>query len=253
MPSQHVSTFAAPDGTVLAYRDVGAGHPVILLHGFVATGAMWSDAGITDRFVQQGFRVILPDLRGHGASARPHAAPADVLAADGLALIDALGLETYALGGYSLGARVAVRMLVRGARPTRALLGGQGMEQVRGSRGDRYRPMLTALAEGRAGDDGAAEWLRRSGNDPRALLAVLDTLVPTTPSELGAVPTESLVVLGAGDERRASGPALAQSLGDARYIEVPGDHAGALATPEFGEVAVDFLSPGPSSSGSDGA
>ena len=58
----------------------------------------------------QGYRVILPDLRGHGDSARPHdpaAYPPDALADDGLALIEQLGLTDYDLGGYSLGAAAA--------------------------------------------------------------------------------------------------------------------------------------------------
>src|SRR3546814_20434743 len=73
----------------------------------------------------------MPDLRAHGESARPHdhsAYPGDVLAGDGFALIRHLGLEhgDYDLGGYSLGARTVVRLLVRGARPRRAVLAGLG-------------------------------------------------------------------------------------------------------------------------------
>ncbi len=73
-------------------------------------------------FSAPGHRVIMPDLRGHGASGRPHEAsayPPDVLADDGLAVVSALGLSNngYDLFGYSMGGRVVLRMLVRGARP----------------------------------------------------------------------------------------------------------------------------------------
>src|SRR3546814_1894661 len=66
-------------------------------------------------------------------SAKPHDAasyPKDVLADDGLALLRHLGLAEgeYDLGGYSLGARTTMRMLIRGARPRRAVLGGMGLQ-----------------------------------------------------------------------------------------------------------------------------
>ena len=85
------------------------------------------DTGIAGRIAGRGYRVILPDLRGHGASARPHDAaayPPDALADDGLALIEHLGLTGYDLGGYSLGGRTVIRILARGATPGRANVGG---------------------------------------------------------------------------------------------------------------------------------
>ncbi|MGH7745084.1 MAG: hypothetical protein ACREQ5_09835 [Candidatus Dormibacteria bacterium] len=54
--------------------------------------------------------------------------PPDVLDDDGLALIDWLGLDDYDLGGYSLGERIVLRMLVRGARPARAIVVGQRLD-----------------------------------------------------------------------------------------------------------------------------
>ncbi len=244
------STFTAPDGAVLSYREIGDGYPLILLHGFTATGRLWVDHGPAKMLAQNGFRVILPDMRGHGASARPTSAPPDALADDGLALIATLGLTRFALGGYSLGARIAVRMLVRGARPIRAVVAGQGLEQIGGSRGERYRPALSALVAGRAVADEAAdgrlvEWIARSGNDPRALLAVLDTLVPTPNDDLRTLTTETLVLMGADDPRRTSGRALAEALGNARYLEVPGDHGTAISTPAFAAAVLGFLESDP--------
>src|SRR3546814_11078338 len=69
----------------------------------------------TTRF-RSGFRLILPDLRGHGESGKPHdpaAYPPDALTEDGLALVEQMGLTDYDLGGYSLGARTTARMLAR--------------------------------------------------------------------------------------------------------------------------------------------
>ena len=80
----------------------------------------------------RGFRVIMPDLRGHGderaaARSRPPIRPT-CSPRDGLALIAHLGLADYDLGGYSLGARTAVRMVALGAAPRRLVVAGMGLE-----------------------------------------------------------------------------------------------------------------------------
>src|SRR5439155_17864411 len=86
--------WASRDGVELSYRSLGSGRPLVLFHGFTADGSQWVDHGPAAALAEQGYRVILPDLRGHGSSARPHdpaSYPPDVLADDGLALIDHLG------------------------------------------------------------------------------------------------------------------------------------------------------------------
>jgi len=74
-----------------------------------------------------------------------------------LALIARLELRDYDLGGYSLGARIAARMLALGATPGRAFLGGTGLEPIlhAAGRGDGYRRVLSRLALSAAPDGGA--------------------------------------------------------------------------------------------------
>ena len=118
----------ARDGLTLAYLEVGQGRPFVLLHGYLMTAeGAWLWTGLAE-LAAPGRRVIMPDLRGHGASGTPHdpaAYPRDVLADDGFALLDQLGLEEYDLGGYSLGGVTVARMLARGVRPGRAVICGQ--------------------------------------------------------------------------------------------------------------------------------
>jgi pimeloyl-ACP methyl ester carboxylesterase len=128
----------------------------------------------------------------------PLSYPPDVLADDGLALIDWLGLDDYDLGGYSLGGRIVLRMLVRGARPTRAIVAGQGLDAINRatSRNGRYRRVLTALVnrdtiEPGSPDEETAHWITQSGGDPQALLHILDTLVATPDAALCQVATRS--------------------------------------------------------------
>jgi pimeloyl-ACP methyl ester carboxylesterase len=163
----------------LAYREAGSGRPLILLHGFMGTGSDWLDQGPGGTLAKTGFRLVLPDFRGHGQSRRPHDRPAyppDVLADDTLALIRHLGLGAgeYDLGGYSLGGRIAVRMLARGAGPGHAVVAGQGVAKVAGPQGGGVnRRALTALADGVDLPPGSAEaqmaqWAAKQDADPRA-------------------------------------------------------------------------------------
>ena len=130
-PTRHV--FSAPDGVELAWHELGEGRAVVLLHGlFSDADTNWIRYGHAAEIASRGFRVIMPDLRGHGTSAQ--AARCGCLSAatswrdDGLALIDHLGLADYDLGGYSLGGRTAVRMVAKGARPRRLVVSGMGLQ-----------------------------------------------------------------------------------------------------------------------------
>ena len=207
-----VSRFAGHDGAQLAYRETGSGRPLILLHGFMGTGSYWLDQGPGGALAEQGFRLVLPDLRGHGESteiARSARYPPDVLADDGLALIEHLGLGAgqYDLGGYSLGGRIVVRMLARGAEPGRAVVAGQGLAKVSGPQGGGATQRgLTALVDGVALDPGSpdaqiAHWAGQIDADPQALLCVMGSLVPTPEDDLRRITTPTLVVIG--DRRRA--------------------------------------------------
>ena len=246
-----VVEFAGRDGVRLAYREIGAGRPLILLHGFMGMGSQWVDQGPGGRIAERGFRLVLPDFRGHGESTRSHdpaAYPPDVLADDGLALIEQLGLGPgeYDLGGYSLGGRIVVRMLARGAQPGRAVVAGQGLAKVSGPQGGgASQRSLTALAAGVALDPGSpdgqmARWAAELGADPRALLHVLAALVPTSEQELRRITTPTLVLIGDQDER-SDADKLAALLPAGRYGCVPGDHWGAFTAPEFGAAMEAFL------------
>src|SRR3546814_17096632 len=115
--------FNAADGVELAWHEMGEGRSVILIHGLFSTAhTNWVKYGAAAEVASRGFRVIMPDLRGHGLSAKPHDAassPTDVTADAGLALPRHLGLAAreYDLGGYSLGARPTQRMRIRGPSP----------------------------------------------------------------------------------------------------------------------------------------
>jgi pimeloyl-ACP methyl ester carboxylesterase len=247
----HLSYYAGRDGADLSYREVGEGRPIVLLHGFILSAEdTWIGSGIAARLAADGRRVIMPDLRAHGASARSHdpaAYPADALTDDGLALIDHLGLTDYDLGGLSIGGRVVVRMLTRGARPGRAIVAATGLEPIvqAAGRGDQYRRLLAAYGAGTLEPDPDAPWdvvayLRSVDADPVALTLVLDTFVDTPREALAAIETPTLVLAGEHEDR-GSVEGLAAVLPHATLRRVPGDHGTAHLSPEFTAAILDFL------------
>ncbi|WP_211214587.1 alpha/beta fold hydrolase [Actinomycetospora chiangmaiensis] len=237
--------FRAHDGIALAYLELGAGRPLVFVHGFTGSAAQLVDEGPAPALAAAGFRVILPDLRAHGDSAAPRdpsAWPPDVLADDGLALVEALGLDDYDLAGYSLGGRVVLRMLARGARPRRAVIAGQGRAAA-GADGPNtaaFRDRLSAISRGEVLDP-QGQWIVDHGFDPIALLHLLGTYAATPDDVLAAIPVPTLVLTGEDDRARLTAPALAASLGDGRFHAVPGDHVRAMVAPELGTAIVDFL------------
>jgi pimeloyl-ACP methyl ester carboxylesterase len=241
--------FSARDGARLAYREMGAGRPVVLIHGFFSTAMVnWVRYGHAEKLVARGFRVIMPDLRGHGDSAKSHdpaAYPPDILTEDGLALIERLQLLDYDLGGYSLGARTTVRMLVRGAAPRRAIVAGMGLQGIVDSqgRGEFFRRVLNHPGSFQRG---TAEWmaeafLKTVGGDPVALMAVLDSAVDTPLEAIRRIEIPTLVAAGAEDADNGSAAALAETFTHGRHVELPGNHMSAVARPELGSAIAEFL------------
>ncbi len=222
---------------------------MVLLHGlFSNADTNWIRFGHAEEIAGRGFRVIMPDLRAHGRSARPHDAgsyPPDVLARDGLALVDHLALGEYDLGGYSLGGRTAVRMIALGAGPLRLIVAGMGFQGLTstGPRNAHFKKILTGLG---SFERGSPEWmaeafLKTTKSDPAALLPLLDSFVDTPETVIAAIHQPTLVLSGVDDRDNGSATALATLLPDARYVEVPGNHMSAVTRPELGKAIADVL------------
>ncbi len=84
------------------------GHPLILLHGFPESARGWRRQ--VGPLTRAGFRVVMPDQRGYGASERPEGIAAyhlDRLAGDVISLADACGFRRFDLAGHDWGGLVA--------------------------------------------------------------------------------------------------------------------------------------------------
>ncbi len=98
------------NGARIAHIDVGRGFPVLLLHGL---GGSHDDWRLQLHEFAEHFRVIVPDLRGFGASERREPFTIQQHARDMLALLAALGIRRAHVVGLSMGGAIAIEMALR--------------------------------------------------------------------------------------------------------------------------------------------
>jgi pimeloyl-[acyl-carrier protein] methyl ester esterase len=214
------------DGRRLAYREAGEGRPLVLLHGWSMSSAVFNEAL---RALAGDFRLLVPDLRGHGASDPGNAYGLDDFAGDLRHWLDGLGVTGFDLLGWSLGGQVALRLgslagnhlgklLLVAATPcfvaregwTAGLPAGQVKAMTRGLR-RRYRETLDDFFAGQFAKDEVSParmaeiraFAAPAVDDETAaapILAALETLQATDMrEELGAIKVPTLVLHGERD------------------------------------------------------
>ncbi|MCW2899646.1 MAG: alpha/beta hydrolase fold protein [Streptosporangiaceae bacterium] len=249
-------------------RDVGEGTPLVLLHAFPLSSAMW--LAQREALVSR-FRVITPDLRGFGGSVLGDDEPSiDVMADDVAAMLDSKGIDRAVIGGLSMGGYVAMALCRRHAERVLGLVladtrGDADSEAVRADRlrvADRILadesvavlveellPRLVgpttlrqrALVYGRvrglvrAAPPRAAVWAQRAiAGRPEAFGVLRDTRVP------------ALVITGAEDglTTEDDSRAMAEALPNAELMVIPrAGHLSAVEQPElFNEAVAEFVS-----------
>lgn len=241
--------FEARDGVRLAWREMGEGAPVVLLHGLFSSAEVnWIKFGTAARVAEAGFRVIMPDLRIHGSSDAPHEAehyPPDVLVDDLEDLIAHLSLDDFDLGGFSLGARTSVRAVIAGMAPKRLILGGMGLAGLAGwqRRGAFFKRAIADYESAQRGDDIwlAVQFMKTMKVDRIAAGHLLDSFTDTSPDALAAITMPVLLVCGDKDQDNGSAEELAAALADARLTTIPGTHMSSVTEPALGEAIAAFL------------
>lgn len=91
----------------LAFEAIGAGPPVVILHGLFGAGRNWSQIA---RALATEYRVYLPDARNHGASPWAETMAYTDMALDVLALIEREQLQRPFLIGHSMGGKTAMAL-----------------------------------------------------------------------------------------------------------------------------------------------
>lgn len=250
-PSLH--RWTASDGVELAFHELGEGRPAILLHGLFSSAEMnWIRFGHAAEIAGRGFRVIMPDLRAHGHSGKPHdpaCYPRGVLARDLRELLAHLDLESFALGGFSLGARTVFEAVGEGVRPHQAFLAGMGLRGL-----NRWKKRKTFFLEAIDLFDSASrgdphwmaiQFMKTMDVDTAAAALLLETFVDAEPGWVDSFTMPTLVVCGSEDRDNGPPEELAQALPNGIYREVPGTHMSSVTKPEFGQAIAEFLSASP--------
>jgi non-heme chloroperoxidase len=107
-----MSTITVKDGTEIYYKDWGTGQPIVFHHGWPLSGDDWD--GQMMFFLQQGYRVIAHDRRGHGRSSQTAIGnDMDTYAADVAELVQALGLKDAIHIGHSTGGGEVIRYVAK--------------------------------------------------------------------------------------------------------------------------------------------
>ena len=244
-------SFSAP-ASAAASASASALPPVVLLHGFAASGDEdFIATGWPESLIAAGRSVEVVDLPGHGRSAGVSgdaATTAAVVATLAGVLTGFNAGDGVDLVGYSLGARLAWELPVATGRVRRLVLGGlspfEPFAAVDVDAGARAARDASAAADPGADPLVAmmAAMVSAPGRDTASLLALMAGLgsQPFDPAAgLPAVPT--LIAAGADDVMTSGLEAVAATLPDAVFVRVPGDHRGALDSTAFRDAAIRFL------------
>ena len=203
------------NGLDIAYDIHGGGPPLVLLHGATSIGRQ--DFAAQVPLFSKAFQLILPEARGHGRTrwAAEHGFRYDMLVDDLAAFVDALGLETFHLAGFSMGAMTALQFAVRSPERLRTLT----VTGITTQREPRLSVARRLMDPARADRDEPA-WVAELGrrHDAGQGLGAWRTLLPAIAADIAVQP-----LLTPRDMRRIDAPTLVVC-GD-RDPFVPVDHA----------------------------
>lgn len=253
-------------GIKMAYEMEGTGQPLVLLHGFPFNRTMWREQVAA---LKESYRVIMPDLRGHGdTEATDEPATMDEMARDVAALLDELEISRAVIGGLSMGGYVSLAFARRFPLHVRALILADTRPQADTDEMRAYREQQAqkVLAEGM---ESIADWLLSKLFTPstlkengEAVRHVHEMILSTKPqgaaSALRGMATRSdqteflpsilapaLIVVGSQDQITpvADAELMRREIRGSRLEVIEGaDHVSNLERPaEFNRALKDFL------------
>ena len=242
-------------GVPIYYELIGAGTPILLVHGFAGSFEDWRQSGWVDFLLAQGRQVAGMDCRGHGGSGKPYDPPAyddPRMPDDVLAVMDAAGLEHVDLMGYSTGGAIAITLLSYHPHRFRSVIvGGAGVTP-------QSPQVLADIAAALETDDlttiknPAALFFRQfaesRANDLHALAALCKVQLGLrlTPEDveagLGQNQVPLLFVISEKDRAVAEVQRFSQTLPNAQLVVLPGeDHFSALPAQTYKEAVASFF------------
>ena len=254
--------FLDSDGVRIRYVVRGAGPPVVLVHGFmVSTELNWVVPGILDSLATR-YTVVALDLRGHGASDKPHdpSAYGAAFVDDVVRLLDHLGIQRAHVVGYSMGSAITLKLLsTHPDRVISAVLGGFGWREPELGHPEGVLQLRAQLDRAARGETTLADMLAASesidlpapmrtalnSNDVVALQAVQagdSALHAVTEAALRSNAIPVLAIVGELDWAKPDAEQMVEVLTGAELEIIPAaNHVSAVTHPLFRDAVVRFL------------
>jgi 3-oxoadipate enol-lactonase len=260
--------YAEVEGARLYYEEMGAGHPLVLIHAGIADSRMWDEQFAP---FAEHYRVIRYDIRGFNRSVLPPGSSSST-SRDLRGLLTALGVTSAHLVGLSIGGGIAIDFTLQYPESVTALvlvasgLGGQSPsaalrsaeEEIEAALGREGIAVAVEL-ENRLWVDGprrtpdqmdptVRERVRQMntiGYEQPPVTATRERLDPPANGRLGEIRTPTLVIVGDGDvpDVIETAAILERGIAGARKVVFPGvAHMVNMERPaEFNRVVLDFL------------
>jgi pimeloyl-ACP methyl ester carboxylesterase len=228
LPKPEHSGLAPVNGIRLWYAEFGQGAPVILVHGGLANADYW---GLQVRALEQHYRVIVLDSRGHGRSSRSDAPIGyDLMSSDVLALMDYLHIDKAAIVGWSDGAIIGLDIAIHHPERLTRLFAFAANSNPSGVKDVNQSPVFTAYIA-RAAKEYAQ--LSPTPTQYKSFLADIEHMWATQPdftnAELGNISVPTWIVDADHDE------AIKREDTDHMASLIPG--AGELILPQVSHFA----------------
>ncbi len=241
-----VSQFYSFDKTKIVFTDEGNGEAVMLIHGFIMNGSYWNKTVLKKLLIDQGYRVIIPDLRGNGKSDRPKDKEAyknNAEIKDLLALADHLQLKTYMAIGYSRGSIILAKLLTQEKRISKAVFGGMGLDFTNPDweRRIAFADAFSGRTQPNKITKGAIEYAKSINADIKALGFLQDYQPVTSLMELQTIKIETLIICGNQDMDNGSPEDLQKQIPNSTLLIVKGDHNNTYKQENFAEAILNFL------------
>ncbi len=240
------------DTAEIAYWDEGEGDVILLIHGFASNAhTNWINVGWTQFLLDNGYRVIAIDNRGHGESQKFYNQDdylLEKMADDAAALLSHLEVSDAHVMGYSMGARISATLVSRHSEMVNKLiLAGNGYNMIEGGfdSSEIYDALMADTDEAVTTKIGTEfrYFAKATKSDLKALAACIMGGRSYIQKELFEnLKPETMVIVGTEDTVAVNGEKLASIIPNGQYVPIPKrNHMNAVGDKVYKQEVLDFL------------
>ena len=240
------------DAAEIAYFDGGEGDVILLIHGFASNAhTNWINVGWTQFLIDNGYRVIAIDNRGHGNSEKFYNQDdylLEKMADDAAALLNYLKIPQAHVMGYSMGARVSATLASRHPEMVNKLiLAGNGYNMIEGGfdSSEIYDGLMAETDEAVTTKIGTEfrYFAKATQSDLKALAAcIMGGRSYIKKALFENLKPETMVIVGTQDTVAVNGEKLATIIPNGHYVPIPKrNYMNAVGDKVYKQEVLDFL------------